>query len=44
MAEHKQDEANVIEHQKTFEGFVNFWIYVFAGAIGVLIFLALFNS
>ena len=44
MAEHSENEANVVEHQRTFEGFVRFWVYVFGLAIVVLIFLALFNS
>lgn len=45
MAEHHQDNpATVAEHQRTFDGFVRFWVYVFGAAILVLIFLAIFNS
>lgn len=48
MAEHvhhvQDDPAKVAEHQRTFEGFLHFWVYVFGGAIAILIFLALFNS
>ena len=32
------------EHQRTFEAFIRFWVYVFAAAIAVLIFLAIFNT
>lgn len=45
MAEHFQDNpATVGEHQRTFDAFIRFWVYVFGAAILVLIFLALFNS
>lgn len=36
--------GDVAEHQRTFEAFLRFWVYVFGTAIGILIFLALFNS
>ncbi len=36
--------ANVAEHQRTFEGFIRLWIYIFGFAIAVLIFLAIFNT
>ncbi|MER2508728.1 aa3-type cytochrome c oxidase subunit IV [Amaricoccus sp.] len=50
MAEHtgagdyKHGEMDIAAHQKTFAGFIRFWIFVFGGAICILIFLALFNS
>ena len=45
MAEHVQDNpATVVEHERTFEGFIRFWVYVFGAAIAVLIFLAIFNT
>jgi len=44
MAEHKRGEMDVAQHQRTFDGFIRFWAYLFASAIGILIFLALFNS
>jgi len=44
MAEHIQDDpAAVDEHQKTFDGFVRFWVYVFGASILILVFLAIFN-
>lgn len=43
--EHVQDNpATVAEHERTFEGFIRFWVYVFGAAIAVLIFLAIFNT
>lgn len=36
--------TSVAEHQRTFEGFVRFWVYVFGASALVLIFLAIFNS
>jgi hypothetical protein len=36
--------SDVAEHQRIFEGFVRFWVYVFGAAIAVLIFLAIFNT
>ena len=44
MAEQMQEDAAVAQHQRTFEGFIRFWVYVFGAAIAVLIFLAIFNS
>ena len=44
MAEPVRQDAAVAEHQRTFEGFIRFWVYVFGAAIAVLIFLAIFNS
>ena len=36
--------TDVAEHQRTFEAFIRFWVYVFGAAVAVLIFLAIFNS
>ncbi len=52
MADHHAHDATPYEHgkmditvqQKTFEGFIRFWMVVFGGAIAVLVFLALTNS
>lgn len=35
---------DVAEHQRTFDAFIRFWVYVFGFAALVLIFLAIFNS
>lgn len=42
--EHVHGEMDISEHEKTFEGFIRFWVLVFGVSIGILIFLALFNS
>jgi Bacterial aa3 type cytochrome c oxidase subunit IV len=44
MAEYKHGSMDVEEHERTFQAFIRFWVYVFGAAIGILIFLALFNS
>ncbi len=44
MAEHDHGGMDVAQHQRTFEAFIRFWVYVFGAALAVLIFLALFNS
>lgn len=44
MGEHKHGTMGVTEHEKTFAGFVRAAIYVGAVAIGIVIFLAIFNS
>ncbi|MCP4819918.1 MAG: aa3-type cytochrome c oxidase subunit IV [Shimia sp.] len=44
MAEHEHGSMNIKVQEKTFDGFVKWSIYVAAVSIGVLIFLALFNS
>jgi hypothetical protein len=45
MAEHPQDSpADVAEHQRTFEAFVRFWVYVFTAVLLILVFLAIFNA
>ncbi len=36
--------TSVAQHQRTFESFIRFWVYVFGGAVLVLIFLAIFNT
>jgi hypothetical protein len=36
--------TDVAEHQRTFEGFIRLWVYVFGAAAAVLIFLAIFNT
>lgn len=35
---------DVAEHQRTFDAFIRFWVYVFGAAALVLIFLALVNA
>lgn len=42
--EYKHGEMDITAQEKTFEGFVRFFGYLFGTAIGILIFLALFNS
>jgi hypothetical protein len=44
MAEHEHGKMDIEAHEKTFEGFIRFWVYVFSISIGILIFLAIFNS
>ncbi len=44
MAEHEHGSMDIKVQEKTFDGFVKWSIYVAAVSIGVLIFLALFNS
>lgn len=44
MADHKHGSMDVKNHEKTFEGFVRFSMWVAAIAIGILIFLALVNA
>jgi hypothetical protein len=44
MAEQHDSPTDVAEHQRTFEAFIRFWVYVFGTAIVILIFLAIFNS
>jgi hypothetical protein len=44
MHEYENEGPTVAEHQRTFEAFIRFWVYVFGAAAAVLIFLALFNS
>jgi hypothetical protein len=44
MAEHKPGSMDITEHEKTFDGFVRWSVRVAAVSIGILIFLAIFNS
>lgn len=44
MAEHKHGEMDITEQEKTFEGFLRWSQYVAIASIGILIFLAIFNS
>ncbi len=37
-------EMDITTQEKTFEGFLKFFTYLFGSAIGILIFLALFNT
>lgn len=44
MAEHKHGSMDIREQEKTFAGFIKMSIWVGAVSIGILIFLAIFNS
>ncbi len=44
MADHDHGKMDITEQEKTFEGFMKFWIWLFAVSAGILIFLAIFNS
>jgi hypothetical protein len=44
MAEHKHGSMDTTEQEKTFDGFMRWSIRVAVFSIGVLIFLAIFNS
>lgn len=44
QVEHVRGTMDISDHERTFEGFLRFWVYVFGGSIAILIFLALFNS
>ncbi|EAQ04445.1 Aa3-type cytochrome c oxidase subunit IV [Pseudooceanicola batsensis HTCC2597] len=44
MAEHKHGEMDIEDQEKTFDGFVKMSTWVAVISIGILIFLALFNS
>ncbi|MDT8326457.1 MAG: aa3-type cytochrome c oxidase subunit IV [Roseovarius sp.] len=44
MADHKHGEMDIQVQQKTFDGFVKYVTYSVVVIIGVLVFLALFNS
>ena len=45
MAHEYEDQgSDVAEHQRTFQAFIRFWVYVFGAAAAVLIFLAIFNT
>jgi hypothetical protein len=42
--EHVPGSMDIEEQRRTFDAFIRFWVFVFGGAILILIFLALFNS
>lgn len=44
MAEHQHGSMDITEQEKTFDGFVRWSVRVAAFSIGVIIFLAVFNS
>ncbi|HKK97543.1 MAG TPA: aa3-type cytochrome c oxidase subunit IV [Marivita sp.] len=44
MAEHKHGSMDISEQQKTFDGFMTWSIRITAVSIGILVFLAIFNS
>ena len=44
MAEHKIGTMDITAQEKTFDGFMRMCVRVAALSIGVLIFLAIFNS
>ncbi|GAA6182499.1 MULTISPECIES: aa3-type cytochrome c oxidase subunit IV [unclassified Shimia] len=44
MAEHKHGSMDTEVQEKTFEGFIKGSAYVAAASIGILLFLAIFNS
>jgi hypothetical protein len=39
-----QGGTDAAEHQRTFDAFIRFWVYVFGAASLILIFLAIFNT
>ena len=44
MAEHKHGSMDITEQEKTFDGFIRWSVRVAVASIGILIFLAIFNS
>lgn len=44
MAEHKRGEQDITTQEKVFAGFVRYTVWGAAISIGILVFLALFNS
>lgn len=44
MAEHEHGSMDITEQEKTFEGFIRWSIWVAAVSIGIILFLAIFNS
>jgi hypothetical protein len=44
MADHKHGSMDTTDHEKTFAGFMKAAVWVAAVSVGILIFLALFNS
>jgi hypothetical protein len=41
VAHHEHGTMEIAEHQRTFEGFIRFWVIVFGATAFILIFLAL---
>ena len=41
---HVHGQMNIDDHERMFGSFLRFWVLVFGVSIGILIFLALFNS
>ncbi len=44
MAEHEHGKMDITEHEKTFAGFLRMSAWVCGISIGILVFLAIFNS
>ena len=44
MAEHQHGSMDIKEQEKTFDGFVRWYVRDAAFSIGIIIFLAVFNS
>lgn len=44
MAEHKHGSMDISEQEKTFDGFIRWSVRVAAVSIGIIVFLAIFNS
>ncbi|MBD3625182.1 MAG: aa3-type cytochrome c oxidase subunit IV [Rhodobacteraceae bacterium] len=44
MSEHEHGKMDITEQEKTFEGFIKFWIWLFGISVAILLFLAIFNS
>jgi hypothetical protein len=44
MAEHKHGEMNIEVQEKTYTGFINYTKWSVIAILGILVFLALFNS
>ena len=44
MSEHEHGKMDITDHERTFEGFIKFWIWLFGISAAILIFLAIFNS
>jgi len=44
MTDHKHGEMDIRDHERTFEGFLRFAMYVVLVAVAILIFLAVYNS
>ncbi|MEM1066200.1 MAG: aa3-type cytochrome c oxidase subunit IV [Pseudomonadota bacterium] len=44
MAEHKHGSMDISEQEKTFDGFIRWSVRVAVASIGIILFLAIFNS